>query len=40
MEAPAQPISPEAFQAAVLKAKKALELLKLDQLKAQKGAGG
>ena len=40
METPAQPISPEAFQAAVLKAKKALELLKLDQLKAQKGAGG
>jgi phospholipid/cholesterol/gamma-HCH transport system substrate-binding protein len=40
MEAPAQPVSPEAFHAAVLEAKKGFELLKLDQLKKQKGASG
>ncbi len=44
MEAPAQPISPEAFHQGVLDAKQqfedALDLLKLDQLKKQRGASG
>ena len=40
MEAPAQPISPEAFQDAVLKAKNAFELLELNQLKKQKVGNG
>ena len=44
MEAPAQPMSPEAFRQGVLEAKQglmdALDLLKLDQLKKKKGARG
>jgi hypothetical protein len=44
MEAPAQPMSAEAFTQGVLDAKKqledALQLLKLDQLKKQKEANG
>ena len=44
MEAPAQPMSPQAFHQGVLDAKKGLEdalkLLKLDQVQNQKGAGG
>jgi phospholipid/cholesterol/gamma-HCH transport system substrate-binding protein len=44
MEAPAKPMSPEAFHQGVLKAKQgfedALKLLKLDQVTKQKGANG